>query len=301
MKLNSFNYLVKQGFSGIWKNKGLSFASFCIMLVSLLMVGMSALTSININKMIDSIADKNEIVIVIKDDTKADAIAELGNKLRSTENIQSVILYPKDEAWSNFIDNMSEDEKSLFKYSDSNPFPDTYRATISDLSLIDVTTEIIRSLDNVEEVQAPSAFADILLNIRKIVTIVSTSVVFALIIVSMVIISNATRESVFARRKEINIMKYVGATNAFIKVPFFVEGMALGAVSALGALGLTKLCYDAFFNLFADNLLVASILGTSSIIPFSQLVIKLLVGYLVAGVFIGAFGTVFSTRKHLKV
>ena len=120
-------------------------------------------------------------------------------------------------------------------------------------------------------------------------------------VVSMVIISNTTRASVYARRKEINIMKYVGATNTFIKIPFFVEGMVLGLFAAIGALGITKLIYDAFFELFQNNVLVMSILGRTGIIQFNEIFIHVAICYVVAGVIIGAFGTVFSTRKHLKV
>lgn len=301
MKVSSFNYLMKQGISSIWKNGMLSFASFCIMMVSLLMVGMSALTSININNMIDKISDKNEIDIVIKDGTTVDQISQMGLAIREIDNVKEVTLYSKDDAWQGLKDSLSEDEQSLFQYADSNPLPDTYRVKIKDIALLDVTANEISKLDNIEEIESPSDFADILINIRKIVRIVSSALILALIVVSMVIISNTTRASVYSRRKEINIMKYVGATNTFIKIPFFVEGMIVGLFASVGAIGVTKLIYSAFFDLFQNNVLIMSILGRSGIIPFNDIIIPVAIGYVIAGVIIGAFGTVFSTRKHLKV
>ena len=301
MRLSSFNYLMKQGFSSIWKNGMLSFASFCIMMVSLLMVGMSALTSININNMIDKVADKNEVVIVIKDDTTLEQISQMKLELDKINNIKQVTLFSKDDAWQGLKDSLSQDEQSLFQYADSNPLPDTYRVKINDISLLRDTVNEISRLEHIDRIESPSDFADILLNIRKIVRIVSSALIAALIVVSMVIISNTTRASVYSRRKEINIMKYVGATNTFIKIPFFVEGMFVGLLAAFGAVGVTKLIYSAFFDLFQNNVLIMSILGRSGIIPFNEIFIPILFGYVIAGVIIGAFGTVFSTRKHLKV
>lgn len=301
MRISSFNYLMKQGFSSIWKNGMLSFASFCIMMVSLLMVGMSALTSININSIIDKIADKNEVVVVIEDGTTDEQISQMKLQLDNIDNIKEIKLYSKDEAWENLTNNLTQEEKSLFQYADTNPLPDTYRVKIDDISLLDVTTNEISKIENIDRIESPSDFADILLNIRKIVRIISSSLIAALIVVSMVIISNTTRASVYTRRKEINIMKYVGATNTFIKIPFFVEGMIIGLIAAFGAVGITKLIYDAFFDLFQNNVLIMSILGRKGIIPFNDIFIYILIGYIIAGVVIGAFGTVFSTRKHLKV
>jgi len=302
MKISSFNYLVKQGFSSIWKNKMMSFASFCITLVSLLMVGLSVLASINITRIVSNIEDKNEVVIVINDEATLDAVSVLGEKLKATENIMEVSFFSKEQAWEGMRSNMSDEQRDLFQYADSsNPLPNTYRVRVEDISKLSLTTTILSSYENVLKIKSPNDFADILVNVRTIVTLISTALVTALIVVCMVIISNTTRASVFARRKEINIMKYVGAKNSFIRIPFFVEGMAIGVLSAIGALFLTQYAYVSIFKILTSNITLQTVFGMSSIIPINTIFLKLAAIYLLAGALIGAFGSIISTRKHLKV
>ena len=254
MKVSSFRYLVNQGLKSIWTNRMMSFASFCIMLVSLLMVGISVLASINLNRIIGGIEDKSEVVVQIKDNITDSDIQELENKIKQIPNVNTLEFYSKESAWENMIKDMSEEERELFQYADDNPLPDTFRLTVVDIQKMAETTTQIDTFENVESTKSPTAFADVLISIRRILTIVSAAIVLALIIVCLIIISNTTRASVFARRKEINIMKYVGATNSFIRIPFFVEGMIVGILAAAGALVLTKFAYEGVYNIFNDVL-----------------------------------------------
>ena len=274
MKVSSFKYLVNQGIKSIWVNRLMSFASLCIMTVSLLMVGLSVLVSVNITKMIGNIESKNEVIVVIADGAPQVSIDDLGNQLKSHNNVASVTFFSKDEAWVDMQKDMTEDEKELFQYIDSSPLPDTYRVRIKDISKLKTTCADFESYSFVDEVNAPTDFASILTSLRNIVAILSSAIIAALIIVCLVIISNTTRTSVFARRKEINIMKYVGATNGFIKVPFFVEGTVIGVVSAIIATITTKIAYDSIFGFFENDFQLWSMFGVSRLI---------------------------STRKHLNV
>ena len=301
MKVSSFKYLVNQGIKSIWVNRLMSFASLCIMTVSLLMVGLSVLVSVNITKMIGNIESKNEVIVVIADGAPQVSIDDLGNQLKSHNNVASVTFFSKDEAWVDMQKDMTEDEKELFQYIDSSPLPDTYRVRIKDISKLKTTCADFESYSFVDEVNAPTDFASILTSLRNIVAILSSAIIAALIIVCLVIISNTTRTSVFARRKEINIMKYVGATNGFIKVPFFVEGTVIGVVSAIIAKKKKKIAYDSIFGFFENDFQLWSMFGVSSLIPFNQLAWKVFLAYLLCGIVIGAIGTVISTRKHLNV
>ncbi|WP_294409224.1 permease-like cell division protein FtsX [uncultured Ruminococcus sp.] len=301
MKASSFRYLVNQGFKGIWRNRMMTFASFCILLVSLLMVGVSCLTAISLTRVIGGIEDQSEVVVIVDDAATKEQEAELGDKLKAIPNVNTVSLYTKEEAWENMLKGMTEEEKNFFQYADDNPLPDTYKITVKDIEIMADTTTQIETFDHVESTQSPTAFADILINIRRIFSIVAFAVVLALVIVCLIIISNTTRASVFARRKEINIMKYVGATNSFIRIPFFVEGMIVGLLAALGALLLTKFAYEGVYNIFNDNFSIWSILGMQNLYSFDDLLLPVSVSYLVAGAFIGAVGTSISTGKHLKV
>lgn len=301
MKISSFRYLVNQGFKGIWKNRMMTFASFCILLVSLLMVGLSCLVALNLTRVIGGIEGRSEIVVIVEDGTSDGDMAALEQKLKDIPNVNTVSLYTKEEAWENMLKGMSEEEKDFFQYADDNPLPDTYKITVNDIEIMTDTTTQIETFDFVESTQSPTAFADILISIRRIFSIVAFCVVLALVVVCLIIISNTTRASVFTRRKEINIMKYVGATNAFIRIPFFVEGMIVGLVAAGGALLLTKFAYEGVYNIFNDNFSIWSILGMQNLYSFDELKLYICGAYLIAGALIGAVGTSISTGKHLKV
>ena len=301
MKASSLRYLVHQGVSGIWKNRMMTFASFCILLVSLLMVGLASLTAINLTRIISGIEDKSEVVVVINDNATEENEKELKEHLKAIPNVNTIELYSKEEAWKGMLDSMTEEERAFFKYADENPLPDTYRLTVKDIEIMSDTTAQIETLDYVDSTQSPTSFADVLISIRRIFSIIAVAVVSALVVVSLVIISNTTRASVFARRKEINIMKYVGATNSFIRIPFFVEGMIVGILAAIGALLMTKFAYEGVYNIFSDDSAIWVILGMKKLYSFKDLLVPVSISYLAAGAVIGAVGTSISTGKHLKV
>ena len=152
-----------------------------------------------------------------------------------------------------------------------------------------------------DRIRAPYDFVNVLTGLRRIVSVVALAVVVALVIVSMVIISNTTRASVFARRREISIMKYVGATNAFIRLPFFVEGMLTGLMAGAVATIITWFSYDSLVDLLKADTDILSIIGVGSIITYNDVALPVTLAYLGAGALVGAIGSVISTRKHLKV
>ena len=301
MKASSVKYLAGQGVKSIWKNRMMSFASFCIMMVSLLMVGMSVLLSINLTKIISGIEGKSEVVVQIKDKTDKNGISKLENELKKIPNINKVEFYSKEDAWKNMLEDMTEEEKSFFQYADDNPLPDTFKITIKNIKKMSETTTQIETFENVQSTKSPTAFADVLISLRRLVTIVSVAITLALVIVCLIIISNTTRSSVYARRKEINIMKYVGATNSFIRIPFFVEGMVVGVLAAVCALFLTQFAYDGIYSILNDEFQLLSVLGVKSLYSFKDMFWYIAGAYVLAGAFIGAVGTSISTGKHLKV
>ncbi|MBR6045039.1 MAG: permease-like cell division protein FtsX [Ruminococcus sp.] len=301
MKISSMRYLVHQGFKGIWKNRMMSFASFCIMLVSLLMVGISVLLALNINRIIGGIEEKSEVVVQIADGISDADREQLKNNIGALPNVNTIEFYSKEKAWQNMMENMTAEERALFDYADDNPLPDTFRLTVHEIKKMTETTTQIETFPNVETTRSPTAFADTLISIRRVLGIISGAIVLALIIVCLIIISNTTRASVFARRKEINIMKYVGAKNSFIRIPFFIEGMVVGVLAAAGALALTKFAYEGVYAIFNDDFTLWSVLGVSNLYPFEDLFPYVAASYAIAGAVIGAVGTSFSTGKHLNV
>ncbi len=301
MRASSAKYLVGQGMKSIWRNRMMSFASFCIILVSLLMVGVSVLVTINLNRIISGIEDQSEAAVTIKDGIDEKSRNALKDQIEGLPNVASVTFYSKDEAWENMKSDMSDEQQDLFRYADENPLPDTFRVTVKDIKLMSDTSMQIETFDNVDSVKSPTQFADVLVSIKNILSIIMTAVIFALIVVCLIIISNTTRASVFARRKEINIMKYVGATNTFIRIPFFIEGMIVGIIAAAAALLLTQFAYESVYNIFKNDMKLWSVLGVDNLYPFRKMFLKVTVSYLVSGAFIGAVGTSISAGKHLKV
>ena len=301
MRLASFKYLIKQGLKSLWFNRVNTFASFCIITISLVMVGLSVLVSANINRIIGAIEKRNEIIVVIRDGTPDNNISILGEELKKNENIFEINFYSKEEAWEDMQANVSEEEKSLFQYIDGSPLPDTYRVRVSDVSKLSGTVSQIEQLASVEQVKSPNEFAHLLVNIRNVCTIIFTFITAALVIACFVIISNTTRTSVYARRREINIMRYVGASKSFIRIPFFVEGLVIGIIGSAAAFLMTWFAYTEIYQILTDYLRSWSFITTSGLIPFADIAPITGVGYLVCGVIISSFGTVISTRKHLNV
>ena len=301
MRLASFKYLIKQGFKSLWFNRVNTFASFCIITISLVMVGLSVLVSANINRIIGAIEKRNEIIVVIRDGTPDNNISILGEELKKNDNIFEINFYSKEEAWEDMQANVSEEEKSLFQYIDGSPLPDTYRVRVSDVSKLSGTVSQIEQLASGEQVKSPNEFAHLLVNIRNVCTIIFTFITAALVIACFVIISNTTRTSVYARRREINIMRYVGASKSFIRIPFFVEGLVIGIIGSAAAFLMTWFAYTEIYQILTDYLRSWSFITTSGLIPFADIAPITGVGYLVCGVIISSFGTVISTRKHLNV
>ncbi len=301
MKLSGLRYLQKQGLENIWKNRMMAFASFCVLLVSLLLVGLSILLFMNLNSIVGSMEDKNEVVVFLDTEITAIQTENVQSQLEKIENIDEISFYSKEEAFASMKESMNEYANVFDSMGDDNPLPDSFRIRIENIEYTEETVSLIKEIDNVISIRAPYDFVNVLSEISNIITWGATAVIIALVIVSMVIISNTTKASVFARRNEISIMKYVGATNAFIRIPFFVEGMVTGAAAGVAATIITWIGYDALVDLLAGETNLLNVIGMGSIIEFWDIAIVVAVSYILAGGVIGALGSVISTRKHLNV
>ena len=300
MRTSNVTYLVKKGISSIWKNFLMSFASFCILMVSLLLVSCAVLLMMNVNKIMSNIEDTNEITFYLKEDISDKQVEHIKSVLEKNQDITDVKYYSKEQALDDFRDNMAE-YSELLDYLDKNPMPETFLVRVKDLSKIRHVVNTVNDIEGVEQTKAPYDFASVLVQIRNTFTLIGGAVLIALVVVSIVIVSNSIRTSVFARRNEISIMRYVGATSGFIKAPFFVEGMFIGILAGAAAWGLTWLIYDSVFALFSADLTVWQMFGFYGLTPFGDIMWYVLAVNCAAGALLGAVGTVFSTGKYLKV
>lgn len=295
--MNNLSYLLKQGFSSIWKNRLMSFASLCILTVCLLLVGLSGFVMLDCGIILDNVSDKNEISVYMEDDADINHIKDVLN----SNTLVTKVRYISPEEGLESMKNQYKDQTELFESLPYNPVPPTYMVTINDLDKIDMAVGQFQVIQGVYKVNAPMDFAGFIEDIRNTFTIVGIALMLSLGAVSIIIIANTTRISVFARRKEIAIMRIVGATNSFIRTPFFVEGMTVGLLSGFTSWILTKVIYEGVFGLFSESLGMWGALGMDNIIKFSDVAMQTLLVYCAAGALLGAIGTVLSMSKHLKI
>ena len=303
MKLSGIKYLADQGVENIWKNKMMAFATFCVLLISLLLVGIAGLFYINLNSMIKGLGSQNEVVVIMNVGTTEEQNSAAEAAIKELPNIDKVTFISKEDALSRQKANLPNAEKIFDEYigTDASFMPDGFSVTVKDTDLIPETTEKISAIANIQSASASPQVAEFLRELRKVVSLIAGAIIIALAVVSMIIISNTTKASVFARREEIQIMKYVGATNAFIRMPFFVEGMVTGLFAGAGAYFITWAVYRAVYNMITEQGMLMNTFGVKSLIPFSDIRLPLALAYLVFGALIGALGSVVSTRKHIDV
>ena len=298
MRLGSFTYLLKQGAKNSYLNKAMSIASVGVLTACLVIVGFSVLVSENIKNIVGYVQEQNEIIVYVDPEASADEQSLLDKQIRSLSNISEVKYTSKEQAFENQHDKLGE---LLDGYENEDIFPASYHIKIKDLSLMEENAKTLSELSGVYKVDAPTDVAQVMVKTEKTITVSASVVVIALLIVSFVIIMNTIKITVFSRRREINIMKYVGATNSFIRMPFLVEGMILGAVSATVAFLIVWYLYTQIYNGVAEDMTSWLSTAVASLIPFKTVGVRLALYYLATGILVGGFGSTLSVRKHLKV
>ena len=301
MRASNVSYLVKKGISSVWKNFVMSFASFSILLVSLLQISVTVLVMMNVNIIMGNIEDTNQIIVYIKENVSDVTVSHIGDVLKNNADLTDIEYISKEDAEKEFTETYLGEYAELMDYLESNPMPEAYKVRVTDVEKIRPIVKALETLEGVEKVRAPYDFADALVDIRNTFSVIIVAVLLTLVLVSIVIISNTIRTSVFARRNEITIMKYVGATNGFIKLPFFVEGMFVGILAGTAAWGLAWFIYDSIFSLFTGNFTLWEMFGFFNLIPFETVNWTVLAINCGAGALLGAVGTVISMGKYLKV
>ena len=254
------------------------------------------------NSMILGLNDQNEIVVFMERGVSDDVLKQTEQSIRKLDNVNTVEFRSKEDALQQKKEELPAAKEIFDTYiTDADFMPDGFRVTVKDTDSITQTSDAIVKLTGVQKAQSSPQVAEFLKELRRVVTIIASAVIIALAIVSMIMISNTTKASVFARREEIQIMKYVGATNAFIRMPFFVEGMITGFFAGAGSFLITWGIYRSAYKVITSEHYIMQTFGMKSIIPFSDIRLIVLVSYLAAGAVIGAVGSVISTRKHIDV
>ncbi len=304
MRGSSFGYLIKEGARSLYANRLMSFASIGTLVACMLLIGASMLFSMNVNEIVGYVEQINEMVAYVQDDVDEQGLQEIEASLGLIDNIDMdrSVYVDKETALQEQQELLGENAALLEGLEgEENPLPNSFRLKLRDLSQTTSTEMQVEAIEGIDSVRAPSEVAEILTSIRHAVSAGGMFIVALLIAVSLVIIANTIKVTVFNRRKEISIMKYVGATDTFIRLPFFVEGFLLGLISAMLAFGLLWLGYDSLLRLVAQNPSAWIQQASQSLLPFQEMALRLFIWFAAGGIGVGVFGSMFFVSKYLKV
>ena len=280
--MSRIGYLFAEGFRGIFKHGFMSFASVTIIMACLIIMGSVSLLSVNIDALIGDLEDQNEVVALVDETLTDSEAAALQQAISQIDNINTSQFVSREAAMDNFMSNY---DASLMEGIDATVFRHRYVIQLTDIAQMAKTKQDLEAIPGIADVKAHLDYADAFITIRNIVTVVSFALIAILVFVSFFIMSNTIKLATYSRREEIGIMKMVGASNSFIRLPFVIEGLILGLLGSLLAFVLQWALYNTLCNL----------------VPFSAVQDYVLIGFLAVGVLVGAFGGVNAIRNYLKV
>ncbi len=295
--MGNLGYLTKEGFRNLKVNKLMTVASVTVLFSCLMLVGIAFMMLVNIEAFIGGIEAENVIMVYVNDETTGYDYVRLGNELRATPNVESVEMIEKETAYQQILSELDDGLKNYLESTGENPLPDAYKVTVSDMEGFEAVVSEIKTLSNVSRVHENSVLARQLSGLRNSVTYISAGVITLLLIVSLFIISNTIKVTMFSRRLEISIMKSVGATNSFIRWPFMVEGIIIGVIAGVLATGAVWGIYELALGSFTSML---SSFGNIKEVRFLDYAPYLVAAFVGIGIFTGVFGSATSIRKYLK-
>ena len=300
MKYSIFGYLIGEGFRNFFKSKKSTAASIIIMCATMFIFGIFFLIGENVNHIIEQVQSQQAMQVFINPEATTEQEAELEAKIKEITYVNTTEYVSQEQALNEMKEWLGEDSSLLDPYSgEDNPFKASYVVTLTDLTKTDEVQKQIETFENVASVQVGNVTINRLVDIANGIRTATGVILVLLILISVFIIANTIKLTVHARRKEISIMKYVGATNGFIRWPFMVEGIIIGIISAL----ISVVVLGFTYNIIADNMTQNATMLTIgySLLSFSDMISMLLTVYIIMGIGIGAIGSAISMKKYLRV
>ena len=269
MKFNIISYLIGERFKNIFKNKKSTFSAIISMCISMLVFGLFFLIGENVNHIMNTVEASQEIQVFIKNDATEEEIKEIGEKIKAIEGVNKATYVSKEEALDIMQEKVGEKSYLLKGYEENNFLPASYKITLTDLKLASQVEAQINEIENIKKITSSNETISKLISIAKVVRIITAAILIGLVVGSIFIIANTIKLTVYARRREISIMKYVGATNSFIRWPFSVEGIVIGIISA----AISVLIVGGVYKIVAAKLLETTIVKSLGItfVGFSQM------------------------------
>ena len=300
MKYSIFGYLIGEGFRNFFKNKKSTAASLIIMCATMFIFGIFFLIGENVNYIIQQVQTNQAMQIFINPEATKEQEQELEAKIKSIQYVNTVEYVSQEQALNIMKSWLGENSSLLDPYSgEDNPFKASYKITLTDLTKSDEVQKQVESFENVAKVEIGSDTINKLVDIANGIRTATGVILVLLIFISIFIIANTIKLTVHARRKEISIMKYVGATNGFIRWPFMVEGIIIGIISAIISVVILGFTY----NFVASKIVASGTMATIgySLLTFSDMISMLFTVYIIMGIGIGAIGSAISMKKYLEV
>jgi len=295
MILSKGLYLIREGFRSIKTHGFMSFASVAIITACLIIIGSITLLSLNIDKLIADLEQQNEIVAFVDESiTDEETAKALESSILAVGNIESAEFVSRENAMKNF---MSKYDDRLMEGIDASVFRHRFVLHLTDISQMAETKKALEAVPGILKVNAQIEYADRFVRVRNIVSVISLILTAVLTFVSFFIMSNTIKLTTYGRREEIAIMKMVGATNAFIRTPFVIEGLILGLLGGLFGFLIQWLLYTLLNSSLMDTLTGSFV----TLVPFKTVMWPLLAAFLGIGVLIGVFGGLNAIRNYLKV
>ena len=303
MNFNSIKYLFIEGIKNLFRNIFMALASIGVLTECLIRFGFSVLLRENLKHIVGFMGQQSAIITYIKDGATIEKITELSNDLKNQNNVKTVKFITKEDALKDFSKKINN-EAILKALQNKNVLPASIVTTVKDVEKIEEIMNIQKNAkfnDIIEEIRFPTKYANAIMEFSKTVKFFGTILIISLILASLIIISNTIRASVFSRRREIAIMKQVGATDSFVRFPFLIEGATIGLISATIAFFLTAILYKGINSMvtkYSSDFLNEMF---STLVKFKDVSIMLSVSFLLCGMFAGGIGSLISLRRYLKI
>ena len=295
MSLNRISYLLKEGFRGVFSHGFRSFASVTVIAACLIIMGSFGLVAVNVDNLIGDMEEDSQILAFVDETLSEEDARSIEGALLSISNIRSVEFVSRETAMENY--KASYGDSSVFENLDASVFRNRYVIHLKDITLMKQTKSVIESVNGIADVNAPVTIAEGFIAVRNVVSVITAILIIILLVVSVFMMSNTIKLATYTRRDEIAVMKMVGASNAFIRTPFVVEGLILGLLGA----GIGFLLQWAVYDFIADKVSASIAASLITVMPFATIMTPLLIVFLAIGVLVGAFGGAMAIRNYLKV
>lgn len=295
MKLSTSEYFIKEVYTSFKRNIWMTLASIFTVVLSLFILGFFSIVILNLNKMADTLESQVQISVYLKDDLSQEEIDETKETLSKIEGLQDIKFTTREKAMEKFKERLGDQQFLLDALDDTNPLPDSFSLTVTSPQQVKTIADTVVALDSVESASYSQDIINHLFNLTHLIRLIGVALIILLTGAAIFIISNTIRLTVFARRKEIAIMKYVGATDWFIRWPFLLEGICLGFIGG----GLATIFLYIVYNQVTQEIYEA--MAFFPLIPQHPFIDYISLAILVAGIIIGALGSTISLKRFLKV